>query len=180
LTVHFPSHQLNILDYNRVVRDLNGLDGAGLLDRIRDAGFDIKENHRPRSPSHRHSFGMYLDGRWYLLTATGEIPENDPARALDAQILTERILEPVLGIGDIRTDRRIDFVGGARGMDELERRVDSGENAVAFAVYPTDIDEVMTIADVGGVMPPKSTWFEPKLRSGMFVYSLDDEPAPAP
>ena len=177
LTVQFPSDQLNILDYNRVVRDLNGLDVAAFLDRIRDAGFSVKENHRPRKPSHRHSFGVYLEGRWYLLTAKGELPEDDPARALDAQILTDRILEPVLGIGDIRTDRRIDFVGGARGMDELERRVDSGENAVAFAVYPTDMEQVMKIADAGGVMPPKSTWFEPKLRSGMVVHSLDDEAA---
>ena len=118
---------------------------------------------------------MYLGGRWSLLTATSDPPEGDPARSLDIAILTERVLEPVLGIGDIRTDRRIDFVGGSRGMEELERRVDSGAWAVAFAVYPTQIEEVMAIADAGGVMPPKSTWFEPKLRSGMVVHSLDGE-----
>jgi len=175
-SVHFPSHQLSILDYNRIVRDLNGLDPAALIDRLRRAGFAVKENHRTRRPPHRRSFGMYVDGHWYLLTAKGEPPDvGGPASGLDVAILTDRVLEPILGIGDIRTDRRIEFVGGIRGMDELEKRVDSGEYAVAFALYPTAIEEVMEIADAGGVMPPKSTWFEPKLRSGMVVHSLDDE-----
>jgi uncharacterized protein (DUF1015 family) len=176
LGVHFPSHQLSILDYNRIVRDLNGLDPETFIDRVRHAGFDVKENHRTRRPPHRRSFGTYVDGHWFLLTSKGEPPgSGGPAAGLDVAILTDRVLEPILGIGDIRTDRRIEFVGGIRGMDELEQRVDSGDWAVAFAVYPTAIEEVMTIADAGGVMPPKSTWFEPKLRSGMVVHSLDDE-----
>ena len=176
LGVHFPSHQLNILDYNRIVRDLNGLDRKGLVDRLRQGGFAVKESHRTRRPPHRRSFGMYVDGHWYLLTAKGEPPGSaGPAAGLDAAILTDRVLDPILGIGDIRTDERIEFVGGVRGMDELERRVDSGEWAVAFALYPTAIEEVMEIADAGGVMPPKSTWFEPKLRSGMVLHAFDDE-----
>jgi uncharacterized protein (DUF1015 family) len=176
LGVHFPSHQLSILDYNRVVRDLNGLDPAGFIDRLRGAGFDVKEGHRTRRPTHRRSFGTYVGGHWYLLTAKGEtLAKAGPAAGLDVAILTSRVLEPILGIGDIRTDPRIEFVGGIRGMDELEKRVDSGDWAVAFAVYPTGIDEVMEIADSGGVMPPKSTWFEPKLRSGMVVHSLGEE-----
>lgn len=174
LTVQFPSQQLRILDYNRVVRDLNGLDPEAFLERVRNAGFDVKHDHRARRSPHRRSFGMYLAGRWYLLTAKVEPPEGDPVRALDVQILTDQVLGPVLGIGDIRTDPRVDFVGGVRGMGELERRVDSGDGAVAFAVHPTNIDDVMRIADAGGVMPPKSTWFEPKLRSGMVVHPLDD------
>jgi uncharacterized protein (DUF1015 family) len=174
LTVHFPAHQLRILDYNRVVRDLNGLDPETFLERVRQAGFDVKHDHRVRRAPHRRSFGMYLAGRWHLLTTKVEPEQGDPVRALDVQILTDQVLEPILGIGDIRTDPRIDFVGGVRGMGELERRVDSGDSAVAFAVYPTTIDEVMKIADAGGVMPPKSTWFEPKLRSGMVVHPLDD------
>jgi len=174
LAAHFPSDQLHILDYNRVVQDLNGLDESSLLARIESAGFHVKSGHRARRPPHRETFGMYVAGSWYLLTAGAEIiPGDDVVRRLDVAVLTERILQPVLGIGDPRTDRRIDFVGGIRGMDELERRVDSGRDAVAFALYPTALEEVMAVADAGKVMPPKSTWFEPKLRSGMVVQLLD-------
>lgn len=176
LGVHFPSHQLAVLDYNRIVRDLNGLAPKAFIDRLRQVGFAVKENHRTRRPPHRRCFGVYVGGQWYLITAKGEPPgAGGPASGLDVAILTDRVLEPILGLGDIRTDRRVEFVGGIRGMDELEKRVDSGEYAVAFAVYPTAIEEIMEIADSGSVMPPKSTWFEPKLRSGMVVHSLDDE-----
>ena len=176
LGVHFPSHQLAVLDYNRIVRDLNGLAPEAFIDRLRQVGFAVKENHRTRRPPHRRSFGVYVGGQWYLVTAKGESPgAGGPASGLDVAILTDRVLEPVLGLGDIRADRRIEFVGGIRGMDELEKRVDSGEYAVAFAVYPTAVEEIMEIADSGSVMPPKSTWFEPKLRSGMVVHSLDEE-----
>jgi uncharacterized protein (DUF1015 family) len=174
--VHFPSHQLAVLDYNRVVRDLNGLSPDGFIDRLRQVGFAVKDDHRQRRPPHRRSFGVYVDGRWFRVTAKGEPPgTGGPASGLDVAILTDRVLGPILGIGDIRTDPRIEFVGGIRGMDELEKRVDSGEYAVAFALYPTAIEEIMEIADAGSVMPPKSTWFEPKLRSGMVIHSLDDE-----
>jgi uncharacterized protein (DUF1015 family) len=176
LGVHFPSNELNVLDYNRIVRDLNGLDREGLVERIRRAGFAVKNDHRTRRPPHRRSFGMYVDGHWSLLTVKGEpSSRSDPASSLDSAILTERVLQPILGISDLRTDARIEFVGGVRGMDELERRVDGGRWAAAFALYPTAIDEVMEIADAGGIMPPKSTWFEPKLRSGMVIHTLDDE-----
>ena len=174
LTVLFPSHQLRILDYNRLVRDLNGLDPAGFLERVRKAGFEIKEGHQARRPPHKRSFGMYLGRSWYLLTTAGtEREEKDPSKRLDVAVLSNRLLDPILGIGDIRTDRRIDFVGGIHGIEELERRVDSGDYAAAFAIYPTAMEEVLSVADAGKVMPPKSTWFEPKLRSGMVVHSLD-------
>jgi len=174
MAAHFPADQLCILDYNRVVADLNGLDIETFLDRVQSAGFHVKPNHRPKRPPHRQTFGMYLDHVWYLLTARPEIiPSDDVVRRLDMSVLTEHLLQPVLGIGDPRTDRRIDFVGGIRGMEELERRVDSGRDAVAFALHPTSLDDVMSVADAGTVMPPKSTWFEPKLRSGMVVQLFD-------
>jgi uncharacterized protein (DUF1015 family) len=176
LAAHFPSDQLRILDYNRVVTDLNGLDPPTLIERIEAAGFHVKQKPRPRRPPHRQTLSMYVEGTWYLLTARAEIvPDADVVRRLDVALLSDHILRPILGLGDPRTDRRIDFVGGIRGMDELERRVDSGQDAVAFALYPTALEEVMAVADAGEVMPPKSTWFEPKLRSGMVIQSLDGD-----
>jgi len=174
MAAHFPADQLCVLDYNRVVADLNGVATETFVDRVQGAGFHVKRDHRAKRPPHQQTFGMYLDHAWYLLTAHPEIvPSDDVVRRLDVSILSEHLLQPVLGIGDPRTDRRIDFVGGIRGMDELERRVDSGRDAVAFALCPTSLEDVMHVADAGTVMPPKSTWFEPKLRSGMVVQLLD-------
>lgn len=176
LAAFFPSDQLRVFDYNRVVADLNGLDPESLVDRAEREGFHVKADHRGKRPPHRETFGMYVAGRWYLLTAgPGLVDSSNVVRRLDVSILTERLLQPVLGIGDPRTDRRIDFVGGIRGMEELERRVDSQRDAVAFSLYPTSLQDVMDVADAGEVMPPKSTWFEPKLRSGMVVQLLDGD-----
>lgn len=176
MAVHFPVDQVRVLDYNRVVRDLNGLDAEGLIERIGAAGFQVDPGHGAKRPPHAETFGMYLEGRWYLLRPRTEIiPEGDVVGQLDVSILTDRLLQPILGIGDPRTDQRIDFVGGIRGMQELERRVDSGRDAVAFAIYPTRLQQVMKVADAGKVMPPKSTWFEPKLRSGMVVQRIDGD-----
>jgi uncharacterized protein (DUF1015 family) len=174
IAVHFPADQLQILDYNRVIADLNGLKCDSFVERVVAAGFDVAAGHSDRVPPRNHTFGMYVDGKWFLLTARPEIiPADDPVRSLDVSILGEYLLGPVLSIGDPRTDQRIDFVGGIRGMDELERRVDGG-GGVAFAAYPTTIEQVMSVADAGLVMPPKSTWFEPKLRSGMVLQRLTD------
>ncbi len=173
LTAYFPADQLRVLDYNRVVRDLNGRDAPALLAAIREAGLRLEAPEADRRPARRGEFAIYVAGGWHrLLPDTSAIPTGDAVRSLDVAVLSEQVLEPLLGIGDPRTDKRIDFVGGIRGMDELERLVDSGEYAVAFAVYPTSIDDVMNVADAGEVMPPKSTWFEPKLRSGLVVQSL--------
>ena len=174
LAVHFPARELRILGYHRVVRDLNGLDVPSFLDRVRGAGFDVKERHRGKRATRQGTLGMYVEGNWYLLTASPDIvPADDPVRSLDVSVLNERLLQGVLGTADPRTDRRLDFVGGSRGTEELERRVDSGESAVAFALYPTSLDDVMKVADAGGIMPPKSTWFDPKLRSGLVTHPLD-------
>ena len=174
LAVHFPSNELRVLDYNRTVRDLGGLTPQAFLERARDAGFEIVADHPAKRPPARGTFGVYLDGRWHLLRARPQIVSGkDALGRLDVSLLSEHLLGPVLGILDPRTDGRIDFVGGVRGMDELERRVDAGEAAVAFALYPTSLDDVMQVADAGGVMPPKSTWFEPKLRSGLVVQPFD-------
>ena len=173
LSVIFPHDQLQILDYNRVVRDLAGRTKEAFLDEI-SGSFRVEPTDSPR-PERPHEFGMYLDGSWYRLTAlSGTWPEDDPVRSLDVAILQDNLLAPVLGIGDPRSDERIDFVGGIRGLGELERRVDGGEWAVAFALYPTSIEQLFAVADAGKVMPPKSTWFEPKLRSGLIVRPLDD------
>ena len=173
LAVHFPADQLRILDYNRIVRDLNGLDEARLLARLREAGFDVTEPWPAKAPSRPRQFGMYTRGCWRRLDARG-VPESDPVERLDVSVLQDRVLAPILGIGDPRVDDRVAFVGGIRGLAELERRVDSGSHAVAFAMFPTALDDVMRVADAGQVMPPKSTWFEPKLRSGMVVHRLDE------
>lgn len=175
LSVIFPDNQLKILDYNRVVRDLNGLSIEDFLDKVLEK-FDIaptccSEEAKPKDYAH---FGMYLDGQWYYLQAKEDIfDKKDPVESLDVSILYNNILSPLLGIGDPRTDERIDFIGGIRGLKELEKRVDSGEMKVAFAMYPTSIQQLMSIADAGKIMPPKSTWFEPKLRSGLIIHSLD-------
>lgn len=172
LGVAFPDSELEILDYNRVVRDLNGLDESEFLERIRES-FAVEPADEPVHPSNHGEFGMYLGGKWYRLRYLGKIP-TDPVGHLDVSILATELLDPVLGIKDARRDERINFVGGIRGLSELERLVDSGEYAVAFAMRPTDIDELLAVADAGEVMPPKSTWFEPKLRDGMVIQQLED------
>ena len=172
LAVIFPSDQLKILDYNRVVKDLNGLSEEEFIKKLSEK-FDIVETEGRAKPDKAYDFGMYMDGKWYMLTAKDEIKSKDAVKGLDVSILQDNVLIPILGIGDIRTDKRIDFVGGIRGLGELEKRIDSGEMKVAFAMYPTSIEQLMTIADENKIMPPKSTWFEPKLRSGLFIHSLD-------
>lgn len=176
LSVLFPAEELQILDYNRLMLDLNGFTGAELLARLREADFTVeKAAQSPYKPPEKHRFGLYLDGEWYALTAKPEsIDESDPVRRLDVSVLQERVIAPIFGIDDPRTDKRIDFVGGIRGLSELERRVDSGEGKAAFAMFPTSPEELMAIADAGLVMPPKSTWFEPKLLSGLFIHFLSE------
>lgn len=172
LAVLFPSSQLHIMPYNRVVKDLGGLTVEQFLERLRGVG-TLSETTTP-APDRPWVFGVYVSGRWYRLELDPmSIEPADPIKSLDAELLYDRILHPVLGIGDIRADKRIDFVGGIRGPAELKRRVDSGEMAVGFALYPVRIEQVMAVADGGGIMPPKTTWFEPKLKSGLFVHTLD-------
>jgi uncharacterized protein (DUF1015 family) len=171
LAVLFPAEQLRILPYNRVVRDLNNQGESGVLARLSRVGRMSITAHPV--PPHPHSFAIYLPRRWYLLELDDStIDRRDPIAALDVSLLQDRVLGPILGVGDPRTDKRIDFVGGIRGTAELERRVDSGEMAIAFALYPTSLEQLMAVADAGEIMPPKSTWFEPKLRSGLFVHTL--------
>jgi uncharacterized protein (DUF1015 family) len=174
LAVHFPSDQLKIIDYNRTIKDLNGLSSKEFLKRL-EYGFVIAEKgSKTYKPKKLHNFSMYLEGNWYSLTAkTGTFDDNDPIGILDVTILTNQILSPVLDIQDLRRSKRIDFVGGIRGLDELRKRVDSGEMKVAFALSPVSMDQLITIADSGNIMPPKSTWFEPKLRSGLVIHLLD-------
>jgi uncharacterized protein (DUF1015 family) len=172
LTTLFPANQLYIMDYNRVVKDLNGLSPQAFLEKIK-TGFDIlEESSQPVQPAQLHEFGMYLDGKWYRLQAREGTYSNDPIGVLDVTILQNSLLAPVLGIDDPRTDKRIDFVGGIRGLGELEKRVNSGEMAVAFSLYPVSIEQLFNIADSGNVMPPKSTWFEPKLRDGLLTHLI--------
>jgi uncharacterized protein (DUF1015 family) len=167
MAVVFPHNQLKILDYNRVVKDLNGMTPEQLLAKLSEK-FQVSETS-DRSPKTPATFGMYLGGKWYSLAAKpGSYDAKDPIESLDVSILQENILKPLLGIQDVRTDKRIDFVGGIRGMNELERRVKEGW-AVAFSLFPTSLDQLMSVADAGKIMPPKSTWFEPKLRSGLLV-----------
>ena len=172
LSVIFPHNQMKILDYNRVVTDLNGLSKQGLLEKL-DASFDVRTESAAVSPSGPGEFGMYLDGQWYRLQIHREHIPNDPVGRLDVSLLADNLLEPLLAISDPRTDPRIDFVGGIRGLKELEKRVDSGEMAVAFSMYPTSMDDLMAVADASEVMPPKSTWFEPKLADGLISHVLD-------
>ncbi len=173
LAVIFPDEELQIMDYNRVVKDLNGLTSPEFLQRLKEK-FSLSPHQaaEPYRPKHTHCFGMYLDGQWYRLQARpGSFNADDPVASLDVSILQENILAPLLGITDPRTDKRIDFVGGIRGLKELEKRVHT-DMRVAFSLYPTRIQELMAIADAGQLMPPKSTWFEPKLRSGFFIHRL--------
>lgn len=173
LSVSFPDDEVMILDYNRVIKDLNGLDTAGFLARLEDA-FRVTPADQPVRPAHPASFGLYLDGRWYALAL--ENPpgaDADPVARLDVSLLTDHVLAPILGIGDPRTDNRIDFVGGARGLDGLASRVDGGEWACAFSMFPTSLSDLMAVADADQIMPPKSTWFEPKLADGLLSLVLD-------
>ena len=172
LSVIFPHNQMKILDYNRVVKDLNGLTKAQLLEKIA-ARFDLAEEDAAVSPGGPGDFGMYLDGRWYRLKIHAGLIPSDPVKRLDVSLLADNLLEPLLGIRDPRTDPRIDFVGGIRGLGELEKRVDSGEMAVAFSMFPTSMEDLMAVADANEVMPPKSTWFEPKLADGLISHVLD-------
>ena len=174
MAVCFPESQLKIIDYNRVVKDLNGLDKEGLLEKLAE-DFEIKpEGAEIYHPDSLHTFSMYLDGQWYSLrTKEGRYDDSDPIGVLDVTILSKLVLDRILGIKDLRTDKRIDFVGGIRGLGELKRRVDSGEMAVAFALYPVSMRQLINIADSGNIMPPKTTWFEPKLRSGLAIHTLD-------
>jgi len=173
LAVHFPASQLTIIDYNRLVKDLNGLTSSELLENLGKV-FDVElKGAEIYKPTHLHNFSMYLDGLWYSLTAKeGTYNDNDPIGVLDVTILSKLVLE-MLDIKDLRTSKRIDFVGGIRGLGELKKRVDSGEMKAAFALYPVTMKQLMDIADSGNIMPPKTTWFEPKLRSGLVVHSLE-------
>ncbi len=173
LAVHFPDNQLRIIDYNRVVKDLNGLSSEELLQKL-NADFEVKKmGAEIYKPEALHIFSMYLDGVWYKLTAkSGRYNDNDPIGVLDVTILSALVLDKILGIKDLRTDKRIDFVGGIRGLGELKRRVDSGEMKAAFALYAVSMQQLINIADSGNIMPPKTTWFEPKLRSGLVVHEL--------
>ncbi|MCG6976483.1 MAG: DUF1015 family protein [Acidiferrobacterales bacterium] len=173
LSVVFPDNQMQILDYNRVVTDLNGLSEAAFLGEVKSA-FEVTESANPVKPQAAAEFGMYLNGKWYKLSIRPElIPDDDPVARLDVSLLADNLIDPILGISDPRRDKRIDFVGGIRGLKELERRVNSGEMAVAFSLYPTSMDQLMDVADAGEVMPPKSTWFEPKLADGLVSHLLD-------
>ncbi len=192
MTVIFPDNQLNVIDYNRVVKDLNGLDGKQFFAALAE-DFDIEckcdctkdggkcecelpchcECSEPYNPAKLHNFSMYFEGVWYSLTAKpGRFNDNDPIGVLDVTILSNLVLDKILGIKDLRTDKRIDFVGGIRGLGELKRRVDNGEMKVAFALYPVSMQQIIDIADTGNIMPPKTTWFEPKLRSGLVIHEL--------
>ena len=174
MAVAFPDSQLKIIDYNRVVKDLNGLSPEEFLAAL-DKDFVVKEEGtEPYRPDHLPNFSMYLGGKWYSLEAKeGRYDDSDPIGVLDVTLLSNLVLDRILGIKDLRTDKRIDFVGGIRGLGELSRRVDSGEMAVAFALYPVSMKQLVDIADSGKIMPPKTTWFEPKLRSGLAIHRLD-------
>jgi len=170
LTTLFPANELKILDYNRVVKDLNGLEPGQFLEKLRN-DFDVSETGEAVAPSKLHEFGMYLKNKWYRLIAKPDsYNDSDPIGVLDVTILSDNILEKLLGIADQRTDKRIDFIGGIRGLAELEKRVNNGEMAVAFSLFPVSIEQLFNIADSGNVMPPKSTWFEPKLRDGLLTH----------
>lgn len=172
MAVLFPDDQLKIFDYNRVVRDLNGLSQENFLSAIKQS-FEVSAIDGELAPTEKGTFSMYLGGVWYRLKANKEKLTSSPKEGLDVTYLSDEVLEPILGISDLRNDLRIDFVGGIRGLGELERRVDSGEMAVAFALFPVSMEELLAIADAGEIMPPKTTWFEPKLRSGLFIHDLE-------
>jgi uncharacterized protein (DUF1015 family) len=174
LSVIFPDDQMQILDYNRVIKDLRGLETAQFIEAVKQ-DFDVTPEDNAVKPSKPNEFGMYLAGQWYRLNINPErIPADDPVGRLDVSLLADNLIAPLLGIDDPRRDKRIDFVGGIRGLAELEKRVDSGEMAVAFSLYPTSMDDLMSVADANEVMPPKSTWFEPKLADGLVSHLLDE------
>ncbi len=174
MAVHFPDNQLQILDYNRLVTDLNGLSDVDFLAAL-SKGFEVQNMGKAiYHPQQLHEFSLYLSGNWYKLNARpGTYNDNDPIGVLDVTILSEQVLSPILDIKDLRTSKRIDFVGGIRGLSELQKRVDSGEMKAAFALYPVSMKQLIDIADSGNIMPPKTTWFEPKLRSGLVIYKHD-------
>ena len=173
LAVCFPDNQLNIIDYNRVVRDLNGLSEEQFLEALKE-NFEVEDKSKEiYKPNQLHNFSLYLGGKWYSLTAKpGRYNDADPIGVLDVTISSNLILDKILGITDLRSDKRIDFVGGIRGLGELKRRVDSGEMKMALALYPVTMQQIIDIADSGNIMPPKTTWFEPKLRSGLVIHEL--------
>lgn len=174
LAVAFPASNLKIIDYNRLVKDLNGMSPAEFLEALERNFVVIDKGTVPYRPDALHNFSLYLEGRWYSLTARpGTYDDSDPIGVLDVTVSSDLILCDLLGITDLRSDKRVDFVGGIRGLDELKRRVDSGEMAAALALYPVSMEQLMAIADSGNIMPPKTTWFEPKLRSGLVIHKLD-------
>jgi uncharacterized protein (DUF1015 family) len=173
LTTLFPANELRIMDYNRVVKDLNGLQPSDFVEKLRK-DFEVAEVKEPFSPGKLHEFGMYLKNKWYQLKARDNTYSDDPIGVLDVTILSDNVLDKILDIKDQRTDKRIDFIGGIRGLEELEKRVNSGEMAVAFSLHPVSIEQLFNIADSGNVMPPKSTWFEPKLRDGLLTHLADE------
>ena len=174
LAVAFPASNLKIIDYNRLVKDLNGMSPAEFLEALERNFVVIDKGTVPYRPDALHNFSLYLEGRWYSLTARpGTYDDSDPIGVLDVTVSSDLILRDLLGITDLRSDKRVDFVGGIRGLDELKRRVDSGEMAAALALYPVSMEQLMAIADSGNIMPPKITWFEPKLRSGLVIHKLD-------
>ncbi len=172
LSVMFPEREMTILDYNRVVKDLNGRSAEQFLAELAKS-FTVTPSAAPVRPASAHEYGMFLSGHWYKITIRPDLVPGDPIGRLPITVLTRNMIEPLLGIKDPRTDKRIDFIGGARGLEGLEARVKSGEMAVAFALYPTQMADLMAVADAGGIMPPKSTWFEPKLADGMVNHVLD-------
>jgi uncharacterized protein (DUF1015 family) len=173
MAVLFPDNQLKIIDYNRVVTDLNGLSSDEFLSRL-EQSFVMEKKDAQYKPERLHTIGMYLDGSWYKLTAKeNTYDDSDPVGVLDVTILSKQVLEPMLDIVDLRRDKRIDFVGGIRGLGELEKRVNSGDMKVAFAMYPVSMQQLIDISDADLIMPPKVTWFEPKLRSGLFIHELE-------
>jgi uncharacterized protein (DUF1015 family) len=174
MAVCFPSSQLTIIDYNRVVKDLNGLSVQQFLDRVSENFVIVNKGAAAYKPTQLHNFSLYIEREWYSLTAKKGTYNDDPIGVLDVSISSNLILDRILGIKDLRSDKRIDFVGGIRGLEELKKRVDSGEMKIALALYPVSMKQIMNIADSGNIMPPKTTWFEPKLRSGLIIHKLDD------
>ncbi|MCD4744903.1 MAG: DUF1015 family protein [Bacteroidales bacterium] len=174
LAVHFPDNQLTIIDYNRVVKDLNGMTNKEFIEKLTNVFYVEEKGEAIYKPDRLHNFSMYLDGKWYSLTAKqGNYDDKDPIGVLDVTVLSKLVLDNLLDIKDLRTSTRVDFVGGIRGLGELKKRVDSGEMKAAFALYPVSMKQLIDIADTGNIMPPKTTWFEPKLRSGLVVHKLD-------
>ncbi|PTN09564.1 DUF1015 domain-containing protein [Mangrovibacterium marinum] len=174
MAVHFPDNQLQIMDYNRLVKDLNGLSGTEFLEKLEAAFTITKKGEEPYKPSRLHEFSLYLDGCWYCLQSKeGTYNDADPIEQLDVTILSEQVLRPILNIQNLRTSKRIEFVGGIRGMEALKKQVDTGAMKAAFALFPVSMRQLIAIADSGNIMPPKTTWFEPKLRSGLVIHKLD-------